>query len=57
MKQRNIVLLVVGVQKDFCPGGSLAIGDGNGVVPPENRVAAKSDRVIASFTQPWMPCA
>jgi nicotinamidase/pyrazinamidase len=30
-------LLVVDVQKDFCPGGALAVPDGNRVVPALNR--------------------
>ena len=53
MKQRNRVLLVIDVQKDFCPGGSFAIGDGDAVVPVVNRVAAESDLDIA--TQDWNP--
>ena len=53
MRKGNIVLLVIDVQKDFCPGGSLAINDGDAVVPVVNHIAAKSDRVIA--TQDWHP--
>jgi nicotinamidase/pyrazinamidase len=33
-------LLVVDVQKDFCPGGALAVPGGDQVVPPLNHVAA-----------------
>jgi nicotinamidase/pyrazinamidase len=33
-------LLVVDVQKDFCPGGSLAVPDGDRVVPALNRYIA-----------------
>ena len=33
-------LLVVDVQKDFCPGGALAVPDGDRVVPPLNRYVA-----------------
>ncbi|HEY5617862.1 MAG TPA: nicotinamidase [Vicinamibacterales bacterium] len=33
-------LLMVDVQKDFCPGGALAVPDGDRVVPPLNRYAA-----------------
>lgn len=53
MRQRNTVLLVIDVQNDFCPEGSLAIGDGDQVVPVVNRVAAEFNRVIA--TQDWHP--
>jgi len=53
MKQRNTVLLVIDVQRDFCPGGSLAVSDGDQVVPVVNLIASKSRRVIA--TQDWHP--
>lgn len=33
-------LLVVDVQNDFCPGGALAVADGDRVVAPLNRAAA-----------------
>ena len=33
-------LLIVDVQNDFCPGGSLAVAQGDGVIPPLNAVAA-----------------
>jgi nicotinamidase/pyrazinamidase len=33
-------LLIVDVQKDFCPGGSLAVPDGDRVVPALNRYIA-----------------
>jgi nicotinamidase/pyrazinamidase len=32
-------LLIVDVQRDFCPGGALAVRDGDEVVAPINRVA------------------
>lgn len=32
-------LLIVDVQNDFCPGGSLAIKEGNQVVPPLNELS------------------
>src|SRR5205823_2672554 len=34
-------LLVVDVQNDFCPGGALAVAEGDKVVPPLNAVAAR----------------
>lgn len=46
-------LLVVDVQKDFCPGGSLAVSDGDGVVPFINGIRERYDEVI--FTQDWHP--
>ena len=46
-------LLVVDVQNDFCPGGALAVPDGNAVVPVINRLAARFDHVL--LTQDWHP--
>jgi len=34
-------LLIVDVQNDFCPGGALAVAEGDKVVAPLNRVAAR----------------
>lgn len=46
-------LLIVDVQNDFCPGGSLAIKEGNEIVPVINSLMDKMDLVIA--TQDWHP--
>jgi nicotinamidase/pyrazinamidase len=55
MKYRNGVaaLLVVDVQNDFCPGGRLAVDDGDSIVPVINRIMPLFSRVIA--TQDWHP--
>jgi nicotinamidase/pyrazinamidase len=45
--------LVIDVQNDFCPGGSLAVKDGDQVVPVINLCSRFFDRVIA--TQDWHP--
>ncbi len=47
------VLLVVDVQNDFCPGGALAVADGDAVVPVINRLGEKFTHVIQ--TQDWHP--
>ena len=47
------VLLAVDVQKDFCPGGRLAVPRGDEVVPIVNRLAAKFMNVV--LTQDWHP--
>jgi nicotinamidase/pyrazinamidase len=47
------VLLVVDVQNDFCPGGRLAVPDGDEVVPLVNRLAASFQHVV--LTQDWHP--
>jgi nicotinamidase/pyrazinamidase len=49
----NDLLLVIDVQRDFCPGGRLAIADGDAVVPAINRLAASFEHVI--LTQDWHP--
>jgi len=47
------VLLVIDVQNDFCPGGSLAVPDGDAVVPVINRLARDFAHVV--LTQDWHP--
>ena len=47
------ILLVVDVQNDFCPGGNLAVPDGDAVVPVINRLAAAFEHVV--LTQDWHP--
>ena len=47
------VLLVVDVQRDFLPGGPLAVPDGDAVVAPINRLGALFDHVL--LTQDWHP--
>lgn len=47
------ILLIVDLQNDFCPGGSLAIKEGNEIVPVINELIDKMDLVIA--TQDWHP--
>lgn len=46
-------LLVVDVQNDFCPGGALAVPDGDAIVPVINRLAQRFDHVL--LTQDWHP--
>jgi len=46
-------LIVVDVQNDFCPGGALAVPDGDAVVPVVNRLMGLADVVVA--TQDWHP--
>lgn len=47
------LLLVIDVQYDFCPGGGLAVADGDAVVPEINRIARDFDHVVV--TQDWHP--
>ena len=43
------VLLVVDVQRDFLPGGPLAVPDGDAVTAPINRLGALFDHVTAEL--------
>ncbi|WP_282605325.1 bifunctional nicotinamidase/pyrazinamidase [Pelagibius sp. Alg239-R121] len=47
------LLLVIDVQYDFCPGGGLAVADGDAVVPEVNRIARDFAHVL--ITQDWHP--
>ncbi|MGA7807899.1 bifunctional nicotinamidase/pyrazinamidase [Bradyrhizobium sp.] len=47
------VLLIIDVQNDFCPGGALAVADGDAVVPVVNRLAERFAHVVV--TQDWHP--
>jgi len=44
-------LIVVDVQNDFCPGGSLAVPDGDAVVPVINQLAPMFQHIIT--TRDW----
>jgi len=45
------VLIVIDVQNDFCPGGALAVPDGDAVIGPIHRVAELFEHVV--LTQDW----
>src|SRR3954467_11488622 len=47
------LLLIIDVQNDFCPGGALAVANGDAVVPVINRLAEHFDHVV--LTQDWHP--
>ena len=46
-------LIVIDVQNDFCPGGALAVEDGDAVVPVINRLIGRFEHVV--LTQDWHP--
>jgi nicotinamidase/pyrazinamidase len=46
-------LILVDIQNDFCPGGALAVPDGDAVVAKANAAMANHDLVVA--TQDWHP--
>ena len=47
------LLLIIDVQRDFCPGGRLAIAGGDAVVPAINRLAGSFEHIV--LTQDWHP--
>lgn len=46
-------LIVIDLQNDFCPGGALAVAEGDQIVPGVNARMAEADAVI--LTQDWHP--
>ena len=46
-------LIVIDVQNDFCPGGALAVAEGDAIVPGVNALMAQFPAVI--LTQDWHP--
>lgn len=56
-KEKKKALIVVDVQNDFCPGGSLAVADGTAVVLPLNKLMKEFlDRGEPVFkTRDWHP--
>lgn len=51
--QDGDALIIVDVQNDFCPGGALAVPEGDRVVPVLNRLARVAPLVVA--TRDWHP--
>ncbi len=45
------VLIVIDVQNDFCPGGALAVTDGDAVVEPIHKIAPPFQHIV--LTQDW----
>ena len=46
-------LIVIDMQRDFCPGGRLAVAGGDQIVAPINAMMADFDAVV--LTQDWHP--
>jgi nicotinamidase/pyrazinamidase len=46
-------LIVVDVQNDFCPGGALAVPDGDAVIAVIHRIAPRFEHIL--LTQDWHP--
>jgi len=53
MRDATQALIVIDVQNDFCPGGALAVPDGDSIVPGITTLMAEFPAVI--LTQDWHP--
>ena len=49
------LLLIIDVQRDFCPGGQLAVPGGDAIVPQINRLASHFEHIV--LTQDWHPAS
>jgi nicotinamidase/pyrazinamidase len=53
MSIENTAFLAIDVQNDFCPGGALAVADGDAVVAPINALLPRYP--VRVLTQDWHP--
>ncbi len=52
-ERENAALILVDIQNDFCPGGALAVAEGDQIIPLVNRLMPHFPLVIS--TQDWHP--
>jgi nicotinamidase/pyrazinamidase len=53
IRRSEDLLLIIDVQNDFCPGGALAVNEGDAVIPMINRLSQRFDHI--ALTQDWHP--
>ena len=53
MRPAHHALIVIDVQNDFCPGGALAVAQGDAIVPQINALMGEFQTVV--LTQDWHP--
>ncbi|MGB5871192.1 MAG: isochorismatase family protein, partial [Albidovulum sp.] len=53
MRPPNEALIVIDVQNDFCPGGALAVAEGDAIIAPINLLLAEFP--VRVLTQDWHP--
>lgn len=53
MRPASDALIVIDVQNDFCPGGALAVADGDAIIPRINALMDEFETVV--LTQDWHP--
>ena len=47
------VFLIIDMQYDFCPGGSLAVKDGDSIIPRINTIQKRFENIILSQDWPF----
>ncbi|MDW4550105.1 bifunctional nicotinamidase/pyrazinamidase [Defluviimonas sp. D31] len=53
MRPKTEALIVIDVQNDFCPGGALAVADGDAIIPRINELMGEF--AVKVLTQDWHP--
>lgn len=53
LNRTDTALIVIDVQNDFCPGGALAVADGDKVIQPINQMISAAHTTV--LTQDWHP--
>jgi nicotinamidase/pyrazinamidase len=53
MENQDTALLMIDIQNDFCPGGALAVADGDGIIDLVNSM--QKDFPVQVLTQDWHP--
>ena len=53
MRAANEALIVIDIQNDFCPGGALAVNEGDQIVSDVNALMSEFQTIV--LTQDWHP--
>eukprot|EP00472_Partenskyella_glossopodia_P001051 CAMPEP_0197543326 /NCGR_PEP_ID=MMETSP1318-20131121/68171_1 /TAXON_ID=552666 /ORGANISM="Partenskyella glossopodia, Strain RCC365" /LENGTH=223 /DNA_ID=CAMNT_0043102651 /DNA_START=86 /DNA_END=757 /DNA_ORIENTATION=+ len=54
-REMKRALLIIDVQNDFCPGGSLAVGGGDKIIPLINQMRSEIKWDLICLSQDWHP--
>lgn len=55
--RKRMALLIIDVQNDFCPGGTLAVTDGDSIIEPINKLIRlfQSNKKTVIYSRDWHP--
>ena len=53
MRKNDEALIIIDIQNDFCPGGALAIPEGDAIIPGVNALMEQFHTIV--LTQDWHP--